>query len=100
MDADIKREFERLHEKINVLMSEAKAHTWVKVSIVKSLTIFNTKERLRVAREGGILKMRKGRNGIEYDLTSIPDKFFTHERTNTTHKPTIDFRMPSNHVAG
>ncbi len=53
--------------------------SWVKIGIVKQLTNWN-KEQMRKARENGLIRHRRGSNGIEYLLESIDEKFIKNKQ--------------------
>lgn len=75
MDQDIKREFDRLHREIKDLKKEQTKATWVSPSWVTELTGWD-KERLRMARNQGILECKKSSGGgYLYKLESIPQQF-------------------------
>lgn len=57
-------------------MKEEKKETWVKVGTVRELTVWDNKRKLDKARREGLLKQRKGSNGIEYLLDNINPIFF------------------------
>lgn len=79
MDSELKSYLDRINTKLTKLIEKEKKPAWVKVSTIKEMTRFKTKEQRRVAKECGILIMRKAENGIEYDLNAIPEKFFVTE---------------------
>jgi len=74
MDAEIKQEFNRLHAKLNNLMAAQKKETWIKVGFLTELTGWNN-EKLRQAREQGIVKRKKTPEGWFYLLESVPEQF-------------------------
>jgi flagellar motility protein MotE (MotC chaperone) len=75
MDAEIKREFDRLNAKLTALLSleKEKKETWLKARDIMEVTGWD-KEGMRRARVNGFVKQRK-KNGIFYLLESIPEKF-------------------------
>lgn len=56
-------------------MKEVPTETWVKVSTIRELTVWDNKRKLEKARREGLLIQRKGGNGIEYLLESINSLF-------------------------
>lgn len=76
MDAEIKREFERLHSKINTLLAEQKKETWLKGHDIMQITVWSDKEKLRRAKMYGYVEQKKDKKmGIVYRLESIPEYF-------------------------
>jgi hypothetical protein len=76
MDAEIKREFERLHQKINTLLSEAKKETWIKAHDIMKITVWGDREKLRRAKVLGYVEQKKDKKmGIVYKLESINPHF-------------------------
>jgi hypothetical protein len=73
MDAEIKREFDRLNAKLTALLNQEKKETWLKARDIMEVTGWD-KEGMRRARVNGFVKQRK-KNGIFYLLESIPEKF-------------------------
>ena len=72
---EIKRTQARIDSKLTALLNKPKREVWVKVSFIKDLTGLSS-EKLRQAREQGIIECRKTEeNGIEYLLSSIPGQF-------------------------
>lgn len=75
MDADIKREFDRLHREIKALKEVQDKATWVSPSWVTELTGWK-KWKLQMAREQGIIEVKKSEGGgYLYKLESIPEQF-------------------------
>jgi hypothetical protein len=74
MPLTIENRLDRMDAKLNALAGKMNKETWVKVGWVKTVTGWD-KEKLRKAREQGIVKFRKSKNGIEYLLESIPAIF-------------------------
>lgn len=74
MDAEIKQEFNRLNAKLNTLMGSSKKETWVKVGFVTDLTGWD-REKLRQARDQGLIEFKKTKDGWFYKLESIPEVF-------------------------
>lgn len=75
MDAEIKKEFDKLHRVIKELVADRKKETWITPNWVFEVTGW-TKLKLRQAREQGIIEFRKVKgNEYEYKLESIPDIF-------------------------
>jgi hypothetical protein len=74
---DLKREFNRIHEKLNMLiekqLKEKEPQTWIKVGLVQKLTGWD-KHMLYRARRSNIIKFKKGENGMVYLLESIPEQ--------------------------
>jgi hypothetical protein len=61
-------------DRIEKHLEAKRTRTWVKVGIVHELTGWD-REGMRKARESNLIKQRKGVNGIEYLLESIPPMF-------------------------
>jgi hypothetical protein len=75
MDAEIKREFDRLHRELKALTAMQKKETWVPYSWVIDVTGW-TNNRLQQAREQGIIASKKSdKGGYLYKLESIPEQF-------------------------
>jgi hypothetical protein len=75
MDAEIKREFDKLHRVIKELVANKKKETWITPTWVFCVTGWD-KLKLRQAREQGIVEYRKSKTGeYEYKLESIPEQF-------------------------
>jgi hypothetical protein len=74
MDAEIKREFERINQKLTALLTKEKKETWVKSTEIIKLTGWD-KERMRQARENGYVKVKRDKKGIFYSLESLPEIF-------------------------
>ena len=73
MEADIKREFDRLHREIKALKKEQDKSTWVSVSWVLEITGW-TKRKLQTAREQKIIEYKESEGGgYLYKLESIPE---------------------------
>lgn len=77
MDAEIKREFDRLNAKLNTLLAEQKKETWIKGHDVMQITVWSDREKLRRAKNNGYVEQKKDKKmGIVYKLESIPQYFF------------------------
>lgn len=74
IDPEVKQQFDRLNDKLNKLLGETKKATWIKVSFVILLTGWD-KEKLRQAREQGLIEWKKTEDGWLYKLESIPEQF-------------------------
>jgi hypothetical protein len=76
---DLSRKVDNLNRMVSELrkekLKEERKETWVKVGTIQRLTIWHDKKELDRARREGLLKQRKGSNGIEYLLESIPEQF-------------------------
>lgn len=82
MDAEIKREFDRLHHKLNTIMAAQKKETWIKCHEVMKITPWDNKEKLRRARVLGYVEQKKDKKmGIVYKLESIPEYFLIKQQT-------------------
>lgn len=82
MDAELKRELERIHHKLNTIMAEQKKETWIKGHDVFQITIWNNKEKLRRAKNCGYIEQKKDKKmGIVYKLESINPYFFKAKET-------------------
>jgi hypothetical protein len=76
MDAETKREFDRLNAKLNTLLAEAKKETWLKGHDIMKITVWTDKEKLRRAKNVGYVEQKKDKKlGIVYKLESIPEVF-------------------------
>lgn len=75
MDADVKREFDRLHRELKSLKQEQGRATWVSCSWVSDVTGWN-KGKLQKARQQGIVEFKDSPGGgYLYKLESIPEIF-------------------------
>lgn len=75
MEADIKREFERLHREIKALKAEQNKATWVSAAWILEVTGWS-KRRLQTAREQKIVEYKESEGGgYLYKLESIPEIF-------------------------
>lgn len=76
---DLTRKVDRLNQMVSDMrkekLKELPKETWVKVSTIRLLTVWDDKRKLEKARKEGLLKQRKSSNGIEYLLESIPEIF-------------------------
>lgn len=76
MDAELKKEFDRLNAKINTLLAEQKKETWLKGHDIMQITVWGDKEKLRRAKVLGYVEQKKDvKMGIVYKLESIPEYF-------------------------
>lgn len=77
MSADLLiKEVQLLRRELRYLKKQQQKQTWVTVSTITELTIWNTKEKLRRAREHGLVEVRRSEEGIRYKLESINQMFF------------------------
>jgi hypothetical protein len=75
MEADIKREFERLHREIKALKKVQEKATWVSPGWISDITGWG-KEKLRQARQQNIIDYKDSPGGgYLYKLESIPEQF-------------------------
>lgn len=75
MDAETKREFERLNKKLNELAAGQRKETWVSPGWITDLTGWDC-EKLRQARNQKIVEYKRSEGGgWLYKLESIPDRF-------------------------
>lgn len=75
MDAEIKREFDRLHRELKALKATQEKATWVPVSWILEATGW-TKRKLQAAREQKIVEYKDSPGGgYLYKLESIPELF-------------------------
>ena len=74
MQDSLEKRLDRIDQKLTTLLGQAKKQTWVKVSFITDLTGWN-REKLRQARDQKIITYRKGNNGFEYLLESLPEVF-------------------------
>lgn len=75
MDADVKREFDRLQRMLKVLTEAQAKATWVPPGWIKDLTGWD-KEKLRQVREQKIVEFKKSDGGgWVYKLESVPQIF-------------------------
>ncbi|HUR65489.1 MAG TPA: hypothetical protein VMZ03_03995 [Chitinophagaceae bacterium] len=106
MDAELKRELERINKKLNSICQVQRKETWVKISIVRRLTIL-TREDMRDLRERKQIVFRRSVvSGFEYLLQSIPKELFknnTHESKNdqsgNCHQPDIMVSYNNKNIA-
>jgi hypothetical protein len=81
MDAETKREFDRLHRELKALKMEQEKKTWVSPSWISDLTGWS-KEKLRMAREQKIVEVKRSNSGgWLYRLESIPQHFIKQKIT-------------------
>lgn len=75
MDADVKREFDRLQKMLKVLTDAQSKATWVSPSWITDITGWD-KEKLRQVREQKIVEFKKSDGGgWVYKLESVPNQF-------------------------
>jgi hypothetical protein len=75
MDAEIKREFDKLHRELKALKATQEKSTWVSVSWILEVTGW-TKRKLQAAREQKIVECKRSESGgWLYKLESIPEQF-------------------------
>lgn len=74
MDTEIKQEFERLNKKLNTIMAAQKKETWIGVGFLTELTGWNG-EKLRQARNQGLVKWKREGSRWWYLLESLPEVF-------------------------
>jgi len=75
MEPEIKREFEKLHKKLNDMMASERKATWVGPGWVTDITGWNN-EKLRQARDQHIVEFKRSEGGgYVYRLESIPEIF-------------------------
>jgi hypothetical protein len=76
---DLTRKVDRLNQIVSDMRKEKlkdeRKETWLKVGTIKEMTVWDDKRKLERARRDGLLKQRKGANGIEYLLESINPLF-------------------------
>lgn len=76
---DLTRKVDRLNQMVSDMRKERlkdeRKETWVKVGTIQELTVWDDKRKLERARKEGLLKQRKGANGIEYLIESIDPLF-------------------------
>jgi hypothetical protein len=65
---------QRLQETVNVLVQKEIAPRWVKVGFITSLTKWNN-EKMRQARQQGLIEFEKREDGFWYNLNSLPKQF-------------------------
>lgn len=75
MDAELKREFDRLNQKLTMLLQAVKQpkQTWVRAKIIIRLTGWTANE-MRQARENGYIQFKE-EDGLWYDLSSLNKLF-------------------------
>jgi hypothetical protein len=75
MEAELKRQLDRIHRQLNELIAEKQKATWITSSWLMEITGWS-KRKLQSAREQGIVEYKKGNNGgTLYKLESLPDIF-------------------------
>lgn len=78
----LEKKIDRLNEKLTVLLNKPTKKTWVKVSIVSSLTGWDFRAMAK-ARDNGLIEYRKDESGIfTYALESIPEIFIKSKTLN------------------
>lgn len=75
MEAEVKREFDRLNTKLTAILSSQNKQTWIGAWAVEQLTGWGSEAR-KSARSNGILIYKEGKG---YLLESIPQQF--HRKT-------------------
>jgi predicted secreted hydrolase len=81
MDTELKREFERINKKLNSLAGEKKDEKWVSAYWIIEATGWD-ENKLQIARRQKLITFRrKGKQGVEYLLSSIPDQFLIKKQT-------------------
>lgn len=70
----ISRQIQALSKKVDTLINQTNKKTWVKVSAIMEITGWN-REKMRQMRDNGVIRFRKGDNGMQYLLESVPDIF-------------------------
>jgi hypothetical protein len=71
MDPETKAHFERINKKLNLLLETQMKETWVSVGWITDLTGWDY-NRMRQARDQGIVKYKKERGRFLYLLESLP----------------------------
>lgn len=75
LDPEVKKEFNRLNDKLNTLMAQSKKETWITALFLAELTGW-TRERMRQARELELIQHKRSEGGgWLYKLESIPKEF-------------------------
>ena len=75
MDTELKREFERINKKLNALAGDRKDEKWVSAYWITEATGWD-ENKLKIARRQKLITFRrKGKQGVEYLLSSIPEQF-------------------------
>ena len=75
MEAELKREFDRLHREIKALKKEQDKATWVSASWVTELTGWSPR-RMQLARQQKLIEFKENNTGgYLYKLESIPEIF-------------------------
>lgn len=64
----------RMDAKLTSLLQKTNKQTWVKVSWITDLTGWDG-QKMRQAREDGLIIFRKNDKGFEYLLESLPEQF-------------------------
>jgi hypothetical protein len=75
----IMKRFDRLDAKLNSLHKALRTQHWVKFSIIKAVTGWDSRF-MQKARDNGLVKTRVGVSGIEYLLESIPEMFIINKK--------------------
>lgn len=70
----IESRLDRIDKKLNTLLADSRKQQWVKVSFIQDATGWD-REKMRQARNQGIVKWEKRKDGFFYDLNSIPPAF-------------------------
>lgn len=79
IDVEVKKEFNRINEKLTSLIQVSKKQTWASAHWVTKLTGWDGKE-LDSARKQNIIQFRKNNTGgYDYLLESIPSIFIKKE---------------------
>lgn len=72
MPETIEKKLERIDSKLTALLNKPKKQTWIGVSVVSEITGWKGREKMRWARENGLIVFDKERG---YLLESIPEIF-------------------------
>jgi hypothetical protein len=75
MEAELKRELDRIRKQLNELIADKHKATWVSASWLMGITGWS-KRKLQSAREQGIVEYKKNSSGgMLYKLESLPEIF-------------------------
>lgn len=88
--SDLQATIERRLQRIERILEEVlrPKPQWVKARVITDLTGWDN-QKMRQARNGGVVKWKKGKDGIWYDLNSLhPHLIKKQETKNDTQSPT------------
>ncbi|MHA4844468.1 hypothetical protein ACX0G7_09900 [Flavitalea antarctica] len=83
MDNDLKKYLDRINQKVSLILENQNKETWVSVGWIHDLTGWDN-QRMRRARDQGIIKWKKDGTHFLYLLESIPPQFIINQHEKNT----------------